>query len=228
MLNKVAKIITLLSASAVFLSCTIQKPAAPERSITVNGKASVQVKADMVSLNFLVRTKDWNVNKASDRNAEITNKVIEAIKTAGVSSDDISTANYNISQDLSNTFPGQYTVINNIKVLIRNTAITGNVIDGAVVAGANGLTGFTYLAEEDTSAWRQARTQAIQNAQDAANLLAGASGAKVGTVLEITEGYSTVSQPKLASTIASNSVATPIVEGSVTVESNVTVRYSLE
>ena len=97
-----------------------------------------------------------------------------------------------------------------------------------MVAGANGLTGFTYLAEEDTSALRQARTQAIQNAQDAANLLAGASGAKVGTVLEITEGYSTVSQPKLASTIASNSVATPIVEGTVTVESNVTVRYSLE
>lgn len=227
MLNKITKIVTLAAVSTVFLSCTISKPAAPERSITVNGSATVTVPADKVSLTFQVRTMDWNVNKASDKNAEITAKVFEAIKAAGVSDDDLTTADYSITQDLSKTYPGQYTVTNNIKVIVRNTANTGNVIDGAIVAGANGLTAFKYLAEDNTSALRQARTQAIQNAQDAANLLAGASGAKVGTVMEIVEGYST--RPSAATALkARDALSTPISNGVVTVESNVTVRYSLE
>jgi len=228
MLNKIAKIITLLSVSALLMSCTISKPASPERSITVNGTASVTIPANMISLNFIVRTMDWNVNKASDKNAEIATKVIEAIKTAGVASDDVTTANYSITQDLSKTYPGQYTVTNNIKVLIRNTANTGNVIDSAIVAGANGLTSFRYLADEDPSVLRQARTQAIQNAQDAANLLAGASGAKVGTVMEITEGYTSRPRVSAKASLLADSYSTPISDGFVSVESNVTVRYSLE
>lgn len=229
MLNKITKSLLLVSFSAVLMSCTIAKPAAPERSITVNGSASVSIPADKVSLNFLVRTMDWNVNKASDKNAETATKVIEAIKAAGVSSDDITTADYSITQDLSKNYPGQYTVTNNIKVLIRNTSNTGNVIDAAIVAGANGLTSFRYLAEDDPSALRQARTQAIQNAQDAANLLAGASGAKVGTVMEITEGYSTRPTTMSKAAVYNDSAySTPIGSGVVQIESNVTVRYSLE
>lgn len=227
MLNKIAKLISLISISAVFISCTIQKPAAPERNITVNGAASVTIPADKVSLNFLVRTMDWNVNKASDKNAETASKVIEAIKNAGIDENDITTADYSITQDLSKSYPGQYTVTNNIKVLIRNTANTGKVIDSAVVAGANGLTSFRYLGEEDASALRQARTMAIQNAQDAANLLAGASGAKVGTVMEIIEGYTT--KPAHGDImLKSANFSTPISNGVITIESNVTVRYSLE
>ena len=228
MLNKITKCILLVSISAAFLSCTVERPAAPERSITVSANASVSIKADLVSLKFMVRTQDWNVNKASDKNAEITNKVLEAIKNAGVDPQDITTADYSIYQDLSKSYPGQYTVQNSIKVLIRNTELTGKVIDSAVVSGANGLTSFTYLAEDKSTALRQARTQAIQNAQDAANLLAGASGAKVGNVMEITETYASNANTAPSSALMLKSNSTPIQEGYVEVESHVTVKYSLE
>lgn len=224
MLKKFTKFVILFFVAGIFVSCTVTKPVEPEKSITVVGSASIPVKADIVSITFRVRTIEWNVNRAVENNANITAKVLEAIKNAGVDSNDISTVDYNISQDLSKSYPGQYTVLNSIQVLIRNTEITGNVIDAAIVNGANGLTSYQYLAGDKTTALRQARTQAIQNAQDAANLLASVAGTKVGNVMEINENFSTdITQP-----VTLLSSATNIQEGYIQVQSNVTVRYSLE
>lgn len=224
MLKKFTKFVILFFAAGIFVSCTVTKPVEPEKSITVVGSASIPVKADIVSITFRVRTIEWNVNRAVENNANITAKVLEAIKNAGVDSNDISTVDYNISQDLSKSYPGQYTVLNSIQVLIRNTEITGNVIDAAIVNGANGLTSYQYLAGDKTTALRQARTQAIQNAQDAANLLASVAGTKVGNVMEINENFSTdITQPVTLLRSATN-----IQEGYIQVQSNVTVRYSLE
>lgn len=230
MIKKITKVMILVSVVATFASCTIEKPAEPEKSITVTGSASVPVKADMISMTFRIRTIAWNVNQAVENNANITTKVIDAIKNVGVDTNDISTVDYNISQDMSHAYPGQYTVINSVKVLIRNPEITGNVIDTAVVNGANGLTSYEYLVSEDkTTALRQARTQAIQNAQDAANLLAGVAGTKVGNVMEINENYSTDLSYGADFEVASYSgSSTPIQDGYVQVQSTVTVRYSLE
>lgn len=224
MLKKFTKFVILFFVAGIFVSCTVTKPVEPEKSITVVGSASIPVKADIVSITFRVRTIEWNVNRAVENNANITAKVLEAIKNAGVDSNDISTVDYNISQDLSKSYPGQYTVLNSIQVLIRNTEITGNVIDAAIVNGANGLTSYQYLVGDKTTALRQARTQAIQNAQDAANLLASVAGTKVGNVMEINENFSTdITQPVTLLRSATN-----IQEGYIQVQSNVTVRYSLE
>lgn len=224
MLKKFTKFVILFFVASIFVSCTVTKPVEPEKSITVVGSASIPVKADIVSITFRVRTIEWNVNRAVENNANITAKVLDAIKNAGVDSNDISTVDYNISQDLSKSYPGQYTVLNSIQVLIRNTEITGNVIDAAIVNGANGLTSYQYLAGDKTTALRQARTQAIQNAQDAANLLASVAGTKVGNVMEINENFSTdITQPVTLLRSATN-----IQEGYIQVQSNVTVRYSLE
>lgn len=224
MLKKFTKFVILFFVASIFVSCTVTKPVEPEKSITVVGSASIPVKADIVSITFRVRTIEWNVNRAVENNANITAKVLEAIKNAGVDSNDISTVDYNISQDLSKSYPGQYTVLNSIQVLIRNTEITGNVIDAAIVNGANGLTSYQYLVGDKTTALRQARTQAIQNAQDAANLLASVAGTKVGNVMEINENFSTdITQPVTLLRSATN-----IQEGYIQVQSNVTVRYSLE
>ena len=42
-----------------------------------------------------------------------------------------------------------------------------------------------YFVSDSANTIRRARTAAVQNAQDAASLLAGASGCKIGAVVEI-------------------------------------------
>ena len=228
------KISILIIAAGVMLfasSCTVNKPEEKVRTITVTGTGIVTQPADQLTVRFLVRTNEWNVNLARDKNAEITTKVIEKIKDAGVHSQDITTVDYRISQDNSNSYPGKYTVTNYVQVLIRDLTNAGNVIDNAVANGANGLTSFSYSASENPNALREARTLAVQNAQDAAALIAGASGCKVADVIDIQEGYNPSSYSRSTNSAmlkaVGNSYTTPIEAGNVEITSTVTITFSL-
>ena len=223
--------------SALLSSCMLSRPAkeeAPVRSITVSGTGSVSVKPDMVSIKFIVKQTGWNCPQAAEKTAINTTNTINAIKEAGIPESDISTYDYSITQDNSHSYAGEYTVRNTIAVLVRNTELTGKVIDAAVKnnTGANGVTPFEYLVSDKATALREARTLAIKNAQDAAALLAGASGCKVNSVLEIREDYTSAGRSndmmfKAAVMEASGSTPTPILEGNVTITSNVTIKYEL-
>ncbi len=233
-MKNIIKSIVLLSLGSVLLSsCYINRPVKPEeavRTITVSGKGFVTLSPDVVSLKFIVRTTEWNVSRAVERNAANTANVFAALKEVGVADSDISTSDYQISQDNSKDYPGQYTVRNSIAVVIRNPDITGKVIDAAVKgnAGANGLTSFTYNVTDKTGALRQARTLAIQDAQDAASLLAGASGCKISKVLNIHEDYTSSESGDVLMNRAYKDTPTTIETGSVTISSNVTITYELE
>lgn len=222
--------VSLIFSSLLIMSCTINKPAEKVRTISVSGTGSVSVKPDLVFLKFLVKTTDWNVNKAAEKNATNSTNVINAIKEAGIDVNDISTADYQITQDNSKEYPGMYTVTNTIAVTIRNTEITGNVIDVAVKdkTGANGIIDFEYGISNKETALRQARTQAVQNAQDAASLLAGASGCKVGEVLDIQENINASHSAPMLMNSMKMGAATPILERSIEVSSNVIIKFKLE
>lgn len=231
MLRKIT--LTLIAAGALILSssCTINKPQEKVRTITVSGTGIVSLPADQLSLKFLVRTSEWNVNLARNKNAEATTKVIEKIKEIGVAEGDVTTADYRITQDNSNSYPGKYTVTNYINVLVRDISKAGDVIDNAVAYGANGLTSFNYSAKENPNSLREARTLAVQNAQDAASLIAGASGCKIADVIDIQESYNpssySRSSTKLYGAVYNDAFSTPIEAGSVEVSSTVTITYSL-
>ena len=236
MKNSIKSILIIGLGSALLSSCVLGRPAkedAPVRSITVSGTGSVSVKPDMVSMKFIVKTTGWNCPQTAERNAINTTNTINAIKEAGVPASDISTFDYSITQDIFHTYPGEYTVRNTIAVLIRNVDLTGKVIDAAVKnnTGANGITSFEYLVSDKATALREARTLAIKNAQDAASLLAGASGCKVNSVLEIHEDYTSAGRGNemlyKAASMSNGATPTPITEGNVTITSNVTVKYEL-
>ena len=76
--------VLIIAAGALLLasSCTVNKPEEKVRTITVSGTGIVTLPADQLSVRFLVRTSEWNVNYARDKNAETTTKVIEKIKEA--------------------------------------------------------------------------------------------------------------------------------------------------
>ena len=231
MLKKISSILIIAGVLVLASSCTVNKPTEQVRTITVSGTGVVTIPADQLTVRFLVRTNEWNVNLAREKNAEITTKVIDKIKEAGVSDQDITTVDYRITQDNSNSYPGKYTVTNYVQVLIRDLDSAGNVIDNAVANGANGLTSFNYSASENPNNLREARTLAVQNAQDAAALIAGASGCKVSDVIDIQEGYNPSSYTRSTGTAklmgVSNSYTTPIEAGNVEITSTVTITFSL-
>lgn len=229
-MNKICKSILLISLGmGLFSSCVIKQPAEQgqmPKTITVSGTGSVSVKPDLINLKFLVKNTEWNITRAVERNAANTNNVLTALKEAGIADSDISTFDYSITQDNSYNYPGQYTVKNTIAVVIRNIDTAGAIIDAAVKQniGANGIIDFSYGISDESSYLRQARTLAIQDAQDAASLLAGASGCKLASVLSINEfGGSAPSYRKMD---VSSSI--PLMEGAIEISSQVTITYNLE
>ncbi len=234
-MKKTILTIIAIASSIMFLSCTVNKPTEPVRTITVEGSGSVSVKPDTVTIKFTIRTTDWNVNNAVERNASITTTVISSLTDNGISSENISTYDYNISQETykqnNRDLPGQYTVNNMLNVSITNPDLTGTIIDTVVKNGSNSvlLSSFDYSVSDPKSALTQARALAVQNAQDAASLIAGTSGCKVGTVMEINKNSNGFSNYmiKSVSMMGMNS-STPIVIGTIPVTASVTIKYSLQ
>lgn len=241
MVKKLVKSLSLICAGLIFVSCTVNKPAENVRTITVSASGSVSVKPDQVSLIYSIKTQSWWIETAVANNAQATTNVIDALREMGLSDSDIATYDYRISQSRSNNggadiLNGNYIVSNTISVTIRDITNVGKIIDTvANRVGRNstflGLSSFEYQVSDTTSAMRQARTLAVQNAQDAASLIAGASGCKVDSVMEIREDYTTTGSNMRfmakAEMADASGVTTPITEGSVQVTSNVTVTYSI-
>lgn len=217
----------------LFASCTINKPQEEKRTITVNGSGTVYITPDRATVVFAVVTQSWVAATAVQENARIMSSVIEALRTAGIRDQDISTSDYRVNQqgtwNGSVYTPGRYRADNNVTVTVRNIEQSGSVIDSAIGAGANALTSISFSSSDIETAKRQARTLAVQDAQNAAALFAGASGAAVGNMLSLTEyadGYyanAIAGDAKVQSTSA-----TPISAGRIAVTSNITVTYAMQ
>lgn len=113
-------------------------------TISVTGKGAIKVSPDMAYVTLGVQTQDKNANKAQKENSKLMNKVIEEIKSLGISEKDIKTSNFNIrpeyihdKEDDGGRKINKYSVSHNIEIIIRDIDKVGNVIDKAVENGVN-------------------------------------------------------------------------------------------
>ena len=208
---KLSKTMTMLSAvatvaafSALASSCVVRQYPAAKRSVSVRGTGSVAAEADRALIQLSVITSAPEAGAAAALNAEQMKRVQDAIlaavgthgaagTNAGASTErlSISTANYSIYQESNYNngvrVLGDYRVSNDIKVYLMETELASTIIDAAIKAGANNLSSLTFSVSNPGDAIRQARTKAVQNARDAARVIAGTAGAELGRVLEIKE-----------------------------------------
>ena len=143
------------------------------------------------ALPISVQTINKDLVAASEENAVKMNAVQAALVSAGISKDDIATENYNINQEShwenSRQILGNYRVSNEITATVRKIDQAGVIIDSAVKAGANRLSSITFGITDTMQMIKQARIQAVKQAEESANLLASTSSATLGKVLTITE-----------------------------------------
>ena len=81
-----------------------------------------------------------------------------------------------------------YDLANVVEVTVRDLAALGDVIDGALTAGATSLDGLTFRVDDPRAAERDARTAAVAEARARADVLAEAAGLTIAGVGDIVEG----------------------------------------
>lgn len=228
-------------ALLVFSSCTINKPQEQTRKITVNGSGIVL--ADQSILTFEIRNRDFERDKATSAVSESSSKIMNTISMMNIDLNDVNQSGNQLTtekgpqqwvKNAEGTWEPKddYTICTNqIKITLKDISKTKDVGEAVLKAGGANttLSSITYKPAESGTELRQARSLAIQNAQDTANFLAGASGCKVDKVLEIKENETVYKTTDVKSIMPANrnDLTGIVTTANVSVTANVTVTYSL-
>lgn len=186
--------------------------------LKVFGKGVVSIKPDAAEVIIGIKTENNQLEIAQEENANVTQQVINGIIGLGVLPKYIQTQNYNIrsNYDFINgkqVFRG-YEVNNNLKILIRNIELAGEIIDQAVKNGANNVQGINFIVSDQTTYYYEALRLAVTDAQNKARVMADKLRVNLNiTPIEINEQERGSITPLGAVTFKEASVSTPIEAG---------------
>src|SRR4051794_24104290 len=159
------------------------------KTITVTGNGSVTAVPDRATFGFSIETRAKTASAALTQNSADATAVIAALKDAGVTSANIQTSQVSLNPQTSQdgtTIVG-YAASNSVTVRTA-LASAGKIVDAAVGAGANGVSGPNLDVSDQASLYRDALHKAVDNAKLKAQALADATGLSLGAVLTVTEG----------------------------------------
>jgi uncharacterized protein len=230
------KILPLLTAG-FFVPLMAQSqatiPPVQPPSLHVSARGEVRVQPDRATVQVAVETRAANAAAAASQNAAIQQRVIAAIRALGIAAEQISTTGYNVFPDYRYDPARQpqligYRVNNTVSVEVRNIDQVGPVLDAALGAGANSISGLRFYASTAEAARRDAMARAVQSARLDAEALARAAGGTLGELLEASVGayYMPPPQPMMERMAAAAAPAdTPISPGEQTVAVDVSTRW---
>jgi hypothetical protein len=179
-------------ASAKSYSPAMQADSQPvTRTITVTGSGKAYLEPDIAYVNIGVHTENKDVAEAVASNNKQTQDVTEALLDAGVEEQDIQTKNFNIYPQQKYDPQGQptgeimYVVDNNVYVTVRDLDTIGELLSAAVKAGANSINGIQFDVSDNSEVLTEAREDAVEHAEAAAEDLAQATDVSLGEILSI-------------------------------------------
>ena len=168
---------------------------AAERTVSVTGKATLEVPNDTATVGFGVsaerRTKGAALRAASARLRAV---IAAAQGIPGVGDGDVRTGSVSVRK----VERGRKTVYRSgqgISVTLHEPDRAGELVAAAVAAGASGVRGPRFFVGDTEAAYGLALAAAFEKARAKAQLLATQAGATLGPVLTITESGGVEAQP---------------------------------
>src|SRR3954447_12469136 len=180
--------------------------------IAVQGTGTISAKPDLVNLQVGVQIQKDKLEDAQSEAATKMDAAMNQLKSAGIDEKDISTAQFNVEPVMDyqpNAAPRVtgFRVTNILNVKIRDTSKAGKLIDSLVASGSNTIYGLSFGFSDPSALMRQAREQAIKDAQDKADQLAKLSNVSLGAPIMIQDGGSNVPPPVVMKSAAMDSAA---------------------
>ena len=164
-------------------------------SLSVTGDSSLEFAPDQAELWFSFLSKAETAKTAQTQNADRSNRVIQALKDAGVASDKIETTNYNVYPEYSwNPTTGKqefagYTGTHTLKVTITDVARAGELLDLGVKNGADSVQNVQFSLSKDAE--KQAQTKLLRlassRAKEKAEAITQGMSLSLGKIQSITE-----------------------------------------
>lgn len=193
-------------------------------TVTTNGHGVVTVVPDEATVSAGVHTQAASAADALAQNATLMSKVVAALRTAGGSglqTQQVSLYPQTNAQGQVTAYAADNTVSAKAKI-----AEAGALIDAAVAAGANTISGPNLDVSDRDAVYRDALGRAVLDARAKADALAKAGGFSVGLVSSVTEQSAGAPVPMLAGSVA-KADATPVEPGTQDIAADVVVTFEI-
>lgn len=165
--------------------------------ISVSGEGFVFAVPDIATLFLGVRSQAASLKAVQADNTKKYNAIVEFLKAKGVEKKDIRTVSYYVNPQyqydnrpcpLLSTIPCPppapprivgYEITSTLQVKVRNLDSVGDILDGAVSAGANEVNGPSFTIDDENKLKEEAKKIAIEKAKESAKKLAKELGVRL-------------------------------------------------
>jgi uncharacterized protein YggE len=162
--------------------------AALDRTVSVNGSATLKVPNDTASLGFSVGLERKTRGAALRAVSSQLRGVIAAVQgVPGVGPGDVKTGRISVHKTSRGKRP-VYKAAEGIGVTLHQPDKAGDLVAAAISAGATGLSGPNFFVGDTEAAFARALAAAFDNAKSKATALATEAGATLGPAISIDEG----------------------------------------
>jgi uncharacterized protein YggE len=155
---------------------------------------------DLAIINAGVVSRAATATAALQDNANRMDKVIAALKRAGIADRDIQTSSINLNAEYrypDNQSPQLtgYTASNQVTIRFHDIANSGKILDALVAEGANQINGPNMTIEQPEAALDEARSKAIAAGRARAELYARSLGMRVVRIVSLSENGGSYAPP---------------------------------
>jgi uncharacterized protein YggE len=161
--------------------------------LSVTGTGSAFLTPDVVVVTLGIQTQGSAIGDTVARNNRTAERIIQAVKDAGVAPEDVQTTYFSVStqpkyDEFGNpTSELTYWVDNTVTATLRDITKLGALLESALAAGANSVQGVNYTVDDPASGLSQARTDAMADARSQADQIASAAGLTLGEIVSVAE-----------------------------------------
>ena len=218
------------SGDAMLAAAPAQSGAVAGNGITVVGTGTADVVPDIADWSFGVHSQAATASDALSANASAMKNVIDALRNAGISKDDLRTDQVSLypeTADNGRTVTG-YSASSTVTATVRDLGNAGRVVDAAVGAGATDVYGPNLRPSDTDAQYREAVDQAFDDARARAEAIASKAGVSLGDPVAIVEGGGYVPGPVMAYDRATaGAEVAPVEPGTQQVSASLTVTFAI-
>lgn len=211
-------------------------------TIVVSGRADIKVQPDIAHVNVGVIANATTAAQALEDNSTLMNNLLGVLKAQGIEGKDIRTSNLSVQPQYSQPQPGfrgefvpkivGYNVTNTVAVTVRKMDKLGAMLDLLIQNGANQLHGISFEVDQAEKHLDAARSAAVTDARNRANLYCEKEAVKPGRILHIQESSATMPVPQpfmggMMRAMAADRMTPPIAGGETELNVRVQVVFEL-
>lgn len=197
--------------------------------ITVVGTGSVTATPDTAEWSFGVQTSADTADAALGANSAVMEKVMAALREAGLAEDDLQTEQVSVyprTSDDGISIVG-YDASNTVRATIHDLSQAGGIVDAAVAAGANQVYGPSLTVSDAEAHYGAAIDAAFDDARARAAAIAEKAGVELGAPVAIVEGGGGGAVPYYGRAAAEAAEDVAIEPGTQDVAATLTVTFAI-